>query len=236
MGDLFRFSGVRCLENSTRRDFTLHAGEIRLMQLATRHEKNVMIDCAIGEVDCKEGSIEIARSDRRRSDALASDQAEERRHNQDPMPLIWQPVMDNMQKDVAWVASNGGLISNLKIWENVTLPMWYHSRRDVIETEQRVLHWLEILGLSVNDYSEFMASQPFSLESWQRKLAGLLRALMQMPRVLVVDAIVFEDVKSRLVECWTNALEAYAGEGRSVLVLTDKVTNLSWERIEAETE
>jgi len=236
MGDLFKFSGVRCLEDSAVRDFTLHAGEIRLMQLATRHEKNVMIDCAIGEAICREGRIEIARADRRSKDTSVSDLPEERRLNQEAMPLIWQPVMDNMQKDVAWVASNGGLISNLKIWENVTLPMWYHSSRDVSETEQRVLHWLEILGLAVNEYSEFMAAQPSSLESWQRKLAGLLRALMQMPRVLVVDSIVFEDVKSRLVECWTNALGAYASEGRSVLVLADKVTNLPWERIEAETE
>jgi ABC-type ATPase involved in cell division len=77
-----------------------------------------------------------------------------------------------------------------------------------------------------------MAAPPFALEPWQRKLAGLLRALVQMPRVLVVDAVVFEDVNARMAQSWISALEAYAAQGRAVLVLTDKATVLPWQKIE----
>jgi hypothetical protein len=44
-----------------------------------------------------------------------------------------------------------------------------------------------------------MSALPYSIEPWQRKLAGLLRALVQMQRVLVVDAAVFDDVKEHLM-------------------------------------
>jgi ABC-type transporter Mla maintaining outer membrane lipid asymmetry ATPase subunit MlaF len=133
---------------------------------------------------------------------------------------------------VGWVAANGGLISNLKIWENVTLPLWYHARREVIETEQSVMHWLGVLGLEQDAFAEFMAAPPYSTELWQRKLAGLLRALVQIPRVLVVDAFVFEDIKARLASSWISALEDYAAQGHAVLVIADKATALPWEKIE----
>ena len=123
------------------------------------------------------------------------------------------------------------LISNLKIWENITLPLWYHARRDVLETEQGVERWLAALGMEQDEFGEFMAAQPDSIESWQRKLAGLLRALLQMAPVLVVDGGLFNDVRARLASCWISALESYAAEGRAVLVMTDKETTLPWKQI-----
>ena len=94
------------------------------------------------------------------------------------------------------------------------------------------MHWLSILGLEPDAFAEFMVAQPHSVEPWQRKLAGLLRALVQMPRVLVVDAVVFEDVNTRLARSWMTALEAYGAQGRTVLVMADKATTLPWEKIE----
>jgi phospholipid/cholesterol/gamma-HCH transport system ATP-binding protein len=130
------------------------------------------------------------------------------------------------------VAANGGLISNLKIWENISLPLWYHSKRDIQETEKNVEYWLTILAIDPADCADFMGSPPHSVEPWQRKLAGLLRALVQMPRVLVVDAGLFEDVKTRIAQVWITALENYASQDRAVLVLADKATVLPWQKIE----
>jgi hypothetical protein len=53
-----------------------------------------------------------------------------------------------------------------------------------------------------------------------------------MPRVLVVDAVVFEDVKAHLASRWIAALESYAAQGRTVLVIADKATTLPWKKIE----
>jgi ABC-type lipoprotein export system ATPase subunit len=137
---------------------------------------------------------------------------------------------------VAWAAANGGLISNLKIWENVTLPLWYHAGRDAVETEHSVKHWLDVLGLEQHEFADFMVAQPYSVEPWQRTLAGLLRALLQMSPVLVADAALFEEVSARLAGCWIKALEFYAAEGRAVLVIADKATNLPWKKSGAKIE
>lgn len=234
MTALFRFVEVRCDCSDHPYSFTLVAGEACLLQLADKAEKDAMIELAVGAMPCAEGRIEIAQGDRRHSKAgaaVAGNFAERRRHNE-PVPTIWQPLQESRAGRVGWVAANGGLISNLKVWENVTLPLWYHAQRDPIETERSVMHWLGVLGLQVEEFAAFMAAPPYSLDSRQRKLAGLLRALVQMPRVLVVDAVLFEDIKTPVAQAWMAALEAYAAQGRAVLVMADKAMTLPWRKIE----
>ena len=231
MAALFRFLDVRCENSNRAHSFTLHSGDTRLLQLSSEAEKNAMIDLAIGGAKDKEGSIEIAQGDRRHDKTNIGPMAERRHHNE-TVPMIWQPLSVSRAGRVGWVPANGGLISNLKIWENVTLPLWYHARRDAIKTEQSIMHWLGVLGLEQDAFAEFMGAPPGSLELWQRKLAALLRALVQMPLVLVVDAAVFEDVKASLAHIWMTALEAYAAQGHAVLVIAHKTTALPWEKIQ----
>ncbi len=232
MTELFRFVDVCCEGADREYSFTLHSGETRLLQLSSKAEKDNMIDLAIGEAVCGKGRVEIAQGDRRRSKTSVSGPQGERRSRNESAPMIWQSLRASRPGRVGWVASNGGLINNLKVWENVTLPLWYHTRRDVVETEQSVKHWLEILGLEQDACAEFMASPLYAIEPWQRKLAGLLRALVQMPRVMVVDAVLFEEVKARLASNWIAALEAFAAQGRTVLVVAGKATVLPWKKIE----
>jgi len=232
MTEIYRFVDVRYEGSDRTYTFTLHSGQARLLQLSDKAEKESVIDLAIGETSCAGGDIEIIQGDRRGAKLLVPDLQEERRIKNEPVPVIWSSLQTSRIGRVGWVAGNGGLISNLKVWENVSLPLWYHSKRDVVETEQNVEYWLNLLGIKPDAYAEFMAAPPFSLDPWQRKLAGLLRALVQMPRVLIVDAVVFEDVNARLAQSWISALEAYATQGRAVLVLADKATVLPWQKIE----
>jgi len=219
MTALFRFLDVLCDGSDHAYSFTLHSGEKRLLQLSSEAEKEAMIDLALGETDSVKGCIEIVH------------QAERSGQNE-AATTIWQPLISDWPGCVGWVAANGGLISNLKIWENVTLPLWYHTQREVMETEKSILHWLGVLGMEQSAFPGFMAAPPSSIEPWQRKLAGLLRALVQMPKVLVVDAAVFENIKEHLARSWMMALEAYAAQGHAVLAIADKATTLSWEKIE----
>jgi hypothetical protein len=59
-----------------------------------------------------------------------------------------------------------------------------------------------------------------------------LRALVQQPQVLVVDAQVFDDVELHLTACWQAALATCAAQGSAILVITDKETMLPWAKIE----
>lgn len=201
-----------------------------MLQLSSKAEKEAMLDFAIGESLAEEGSVEIVQGDRRRN-ARAAVPQEERRRNKAPVPVIWQSLRSSRAGGVAWVAAHGGLISNLKVWENITLPLWYHASRDAGETERNLTYWLGVMGLEQEMFAEFMAAPPYRLEPWQRKFAGLLRALVQAPKVLVIDAVVFEEVQARLTSRWITALEAYAAQGHAVLLMADKATTLPWEQI-----
>ncbi len=230
MAALFRFVDVRCAGSDRLHSFTLHSGETRLLQLSSKVEKDAMIDRAIGETACGEGNIEIVQGETMYSNTANGPPLAEMHDNK--VTPMWQPLRGSSPGRVGWVAANGGLISNLKIWENVTLPLWYHGHREVKETEQNIMHWLGVLGLEQAAFAEFMAASPSAVEPWLRKLAGLLRALVQMPQVLVVDAEVFEGVKECLAGSWVKALEAYAAQGYTVLAIADKTTGLPWAGIE----
>jgi len=204
MADLLQFSGVACADWARPHSFTLHAGETRLLQLASEAEKEAAIDVALGNRACDEGMV----------------------------LLQGLPLRDGKPGSIGWVAAYGGLISNLKVWENVTLPLWYHAGHAVAETEQRVAYWLSVLGMAEDERESYMEATPDRLGSSQRKLAGLLRGLVQMPLVLVVDVALFEGIAPRLIPVWTGALEAYAAQGWAVLVVADRDTALPWQIIE----
>ena len=231
MSELYRFLDVRHAASGRTYTFTLRSGEIRLLQLADKTEKEAIMDWAVGETVCAEGSIQITVGERRSGKADVTERQEERRGRNDPLPVLWNSVRESRRGRVGWVAGNGGLISNLKVWENITLPLWYHTKREVDETERSIEYWLALLGMEPSAFADFMAALPYSLEPWQLRLAGMLRALVQMPRVLIVDAGVFEEIKAHWLERWIFALETYAGQGRAVLVLADKATELPWEKI-----
>lgn len=231
MDALYRFIDVEEECSHRAHSFTLHAGDVRVLQLDTRDEKSAIIDCAIGDKASAKGSIEIVQGDRRQMQRAAPDIGE-RRVMDSPIPLLWQPVLESQLGKVGWVDGNGGLISNLRIWENITLPLWYHKGRDVNETERRVVYWSGMLGLDEAACEKFMDAQPYQLESWQRKLAGLLRALVQSPAVIVVDASLFTNIRDTYVQRFIDALESYAAEGFAVLAIADKITVLKWEKVE----
>lgn len=228
MSALIRFVDVRSTTSNRIFSFVMHSGELRVLRFVSRSEKNTMIDTVVGVVDVEIGSIELVQGERRRNNALV-DPLKERRKEKKLLSEIWCLLSAGR---VGWVSANGGLISNLKVWENITLPLWYHHKHDVEETELTIIQYLGVLGLAQDMYEEFMAALPDNIEIWQRKLAGMLRALLLKPRVLVVDEALFDDVNERIKLCWIKALEAYASHGNAVLVMSDKVTTLPWKIID----
>ncbi|HEX5364624.1 MAG TPA: hypothetical protein VFW59_10185 [Gallionella sp.] len=201
---LFQFSGVACAELNRAYSFSLHAGEIRLLQVVSAAEKEAVIDAVLGNGKCAEGAV----------------------------LLQGVPLGEIKLGSIGWVAANGGLISNLKVWENVTLPLWYHAGHEPGETEQVIASWLSALGMAESEWVGFMESPPGRLLSWQRKLAGLLRGLVQMPPMLVVDAALFEAVELHRAAAWMAALATYAEQGRAVLVVAAGEAALPWKIIE----
>lgn len=232
MNELLRLVEVQCADSAKVHSFTLWCGDKRVFQLASLGEKEAMIDLVTGGGVAKQGRVQIVQGDRRHNKKNELGSEGERRHQHQAAPVIWQSLGKARQGRVAWVSANGGLISNLKVWENVTLPLWHHFRHDEAEAERRIKYWLELLGLEQHAFADFMAAPPASIELWQRKLAGLLRALVQMPQLLVIDAQIFEGIEARLTEQWIAALDVYAAKNGVVLAITNRPTLLPWQKIE----
>ncbi len=83
---------------------------------------------------------------------------------------------------LGFVFDGGQLFNRMTVAENVSLPLRYHQELVRDDAEQRVRAILEL-----TDLVEFANSTPGSLaRNWQKR-AGLARALMLRPEVLLLD-------------------------------------------------
>ncbi len=132
------------------------------------------------------------------------------------------------------IQGNGGMISNLKVWENITLPGWYHAAKQKRKMEEVVAKWLGVLVPDVTDWERFMASPVGKLRNSERKLAGIMRMLVTAPDLLVLDAALFDEVEEAKATRWREVIEQYQGENpaRAVLALCHQGTRLPWAKVE----
>lgn len=205
MAALLQFNGVE-IDKAGTLSFSIEAGATRVLQVSSPEAKAVLIDVALGESIPENGEL----------------------------LLLGQSLQAARPGSIGWVPAGGGLISNLKTWENITLPLWYHQRRQTVNTEENVARWLAQLGLEQQEWEKFMASPAARLKPWERKLAGLLRGLVLAPSLLLVDAALLDEVDSLRTQAWVSALEKFAREadGRAVLAVASSATLLPWKNIE----
>ena len=198
---LLEFSGVS-KNNIADLSFTLAAGEIAIVRAVTAVNQEEIIDLALGEAAPEQGNIQF----------------------------LSRPLAAATPGQIGWIAAHGGLINNLKIWENITLPLWYHAAREPDTVEQRVAHWLQTLGIEPSQWADFMANSPARLSAEQRKVAGLLRGLVQAPSLLVIKAGLWLEVAQPVQDQWSAALEKFvhAEKNRAVLVVAEGAISLPW--------
>lgn len=85
-----------------------------------------------------------------------------------------------IRKSVGIVQSSGGLVSNLKLWENITLPLLFHNHPAMQQAEETALKLLEQFGLQ-----DKLISLPGHLTLFERRLGGFVRATTLSPRVMI---------------------------------------------------
>ena len=87
---------------------------------------------------------------------------------------------------VAFVPAHGGLISSLNAWENITLPVAYHSPRRLPQLEDEVRDVLDDLG-GVDDH--LLAKLPEEMTLYEKRLCAYTRALLEKPRLLLTEGL-----------------------------------------------
>jgi phospholipid/cholesterol/gamma-HCH transport system ATP-binding protein len=201
MTALLEFNNV-VIEKDDTISFKVGVGELLVLKAPSEEAKMAIIDMALGEMVPEKGEV----------------------------TLQGRSLAESIPGNIGWIPAAGGMISNLKAWENITLPLWYHGKHQKVTTEGSVARLLNELGVDKQDWGRFMASPSARLSPLERKMAGLLRGLVNTPKLLLIDAGLFEDVEPSRIQGWISILEKFVREvdGRAVLAVTSADTLLPW--------
>jgi phospholipid/cholesterol/gamma-HCH transport system ATP-binding protein len=131
--------------------------------------------------------------------------------------------LNGLRRRVGVAYPDGGLISNLKVIENITLPLLYHSDLSAREIEETAVALLERLGYAGNIFG-----LPGLLPMYERRLTGLARAMAADPDVAVYDRLLdglHEDERAFFL----RTVSAFHGEkaGRTSIFLTSNPGSLA---------
>jgi ABC-type transporter Mla maintaining outer membrane lipid asymmetry ATPase subunit MlaF len=85
---------------------------------------------------------------------------------------------------VGFVPADGGLISSLNGWENITLPVAYHAPQRIPQLFEEVRELLEDLG-GVDD--RLLHKLPEDMTLYEKRLAAYVRALLERPALLLFE-------------------------------------------------
>lgn len=158
--------------------FTLMQGEARTLPMGSQGDAATLVDALLGRAFPASGTI-LFRG---------------------------RPLSADDTNRIGWVAANGGLISSLTIWENVTLPLCYHRREPPPDMETEVARWLAAVGVADASQADFLSRWPAQLGPVERKQAGLVRGLLHGSALLLLEGRLFADVPPALHETWEQAV------------------------------
>lgn len=88
----------------------------------------------------------------------------------------------------AIVSPDGGLLNNIRIDENLLLPLSYHGLLTEA-TEQHIVELFGVCGLNEMETHELLTRLPSQLSPFQKRLVGFVRSALMNPGVMVYDAI-----------------------------------------------
>jgi phospholipid/cholesterol/gamma-HCH transport system ATP-binding protein len=117
---------------------------------------------------------------------------------------------------IVWPA--GGFVSNLKVWENLLLPLWYHGDGAAARREDEVVALLGSLGMEAGRIPAFLAALPGSLPAREQRLLGTVRAMLMDTEAMVYAGLfdgLDEPTRARLRE--VTARHHAGREGRASL-------------------
>ena len=180
--------------------FKVEAGAVCKIVTEAEYEKEVLIQALAGQIQPEKGRIFLFEKD------------------------IWaiseKEALGLFQR-VGLVFGEGGLVSNLKVWENIALPVWYHKGVPPSKIEARVADLLIRLGFEAEGLAEYVARMPGDLPVHEKQLIALVRALLMEPEFMVYEEMLKQlspEVTRRVLEL---TREFHAGSaGRTSLFIS----------------
>lgn len=90
----------------------------------------------------------------------------------------------------AIVSNYGGLISNLRVWENIALPAQYHDIEVGGKFEDALVNLFDKCGLRDKQaLSVMLLKLPDQLSLYEKRLVSFVRAMLMAPELMVYDSL-----------------------------------------------
>lgn len=140
----------------------------------------------------------------------------------------------NFFKRIGVILEDGGVISNLKVWENITLAVWYHMGKKPADTEDKIIDIFEQIGINPSYLIEYMGKLPGPLPTYQKKIIGLVKSMLMEPELMLYDSI-FEGMDIEMINRLIRLTEKFHLEksGRTSVYITS--SELSMKDVKADT-
>ena len=127
-----------------------------------------------------------------------------------------------LRLSIGVVTGAGGLISNLKLWENITLPLRYHRLEETEEAEKCSLEILARFGLD-----DRLMELPGHLSTFERRVVSFARAAAISPKIMMYCGC-FDNLPARQRELFLeSAVELHQRKnGIASIFITSSTTAL----------
>ncbi|HHS92117.1 MAG TPA: ABC transporter ATP-binding protein [Campylobacterales bacterium] len=89
-----------------------------------------------------------------------------------------------VRKNIGYLFQDGAMFDSMNIFDNVAFPLREHLKLSEKEIEQRVLKILSMTGLDAKRVAKLF---PNELSGGMRKRAGLARAIIMEPKIILYD-------------------------------------------------
>ena len=107
----------------------------------------------------------------------------------EPLGVVTEERALALFSRIGIVWSGGGFVSNLKVWENILLPVMYHRRREPASFEAEVVELLRRLGVEEGLVPGYLQSQPGALPTHVQRLFGCVRVALMDPEVVIYESV-----------------------------------------------
>jgi len=132
----------------------------------------------------------------------------------------------NLFRRVGLVWNQGGLLSNIRVWENILLPLEYHHNAVSGDIEHSVLSLLSELGIEGEEAERLLQSTPYTIPIHMKMFIGLIREILLDPEIVIYDSL-YDGLERRSVKGLFKLLKGFeaAAPARPTLSLsTDERT------------